>query len=422
MPAIAYLRRSRVDTRRPGDISHEQQLDAIRALATRHGDDPDQLLVIEDWGRSGRAEKQHLRAGFARLEELVKTGEATAIYAYSASRLARSLEALARLAEACQAARVPIRCADGYSPDVSTATGQMVLGILGAVYKWQADWTRERMNEATALRRKRGDHMGPAPFGFRVVGGKLTTNDDESPDVVLDAYRRAGSLQGAARVLNAEGTRSRGGRPWRASTIRDMLVRTDASELPRHAKIGRPARHAFALAGLLRCPCGAHLTGQNRPRGGISYMCKRAPNLAVHGRPYTVDGTALLAWVKDEAARLQPPTMIATGGEEATARLEELAGRRARVVEAFLDGTINKARKTEELAAIDVELDRLDTTSRIVEVPSIDWTWPAAQINAVLRALWQGIVLDERLRPVSAEWLVPEWRAEDQPVARAGAA
>ena len=126
MAAVAYLRRSRVDARRTGAISYEQQMTAVRRLAEQHGDDPDALVVIEDWGKSGRAEKQHLRGGFARLEEMVRDGTATAVYAYSANRLARSLEALAKLAKACEAAKVPIRCADGYSPDVSTSTGRMV--------------------------------------------------------------------------------------------------------------------------------------------------------------------------------------------------------------------------------------------------------------------------------------------------------
>src|SRR5688500_10920005 len=139
--AVAYLRRSRVDTRKPGIVSHEQQLEACRRLAAQHGDDPDALVIIEEWGKSGRAEQPHLRDGFARLEAMIRDGECSAVYAYSANRLARSLETLARLAKLCGEHEVPIRCHDGYSPDVTTATGRMVLGILGSVYAWQAEWT-----------------------------------------------------------------------------------------------------------------------------------------------------------------------------------------------------------------------------------------------------------------------------------------
>src|SRR4051794_11801924 len=115
MPPIGYLRRSRVDTRKPGAMSHQQQREAIERIAAANGEDTNTLVWIEDWGKSGRAEKQHLRDGFGRLTEMVANGEATVIYSYSANRLARSLETLAKLAKACEAAGVPIRCADGYS-------------------------------------------------------------------------------------------------------------------------------------------------------------------------------------------------------------------------------------------------------------------------------------------------------------------
>src|SRR5207245_5490775 len=101
------------------------------------------VVWIEDWGKSGRAEKQHLRTGFAELERMVRDGEATALYTYSANRLARSIESLAKLAKLCAEQNVPIRCHDGYFPDVSTSTSRMVLNILGSVYEWQAEWTKE---------------------------------------------------------------------------------------------------------------------------------------------------------------------------------------------------------------------------------------------------------------------------------------
>jgi hypothetical protein len=46
-------------------------------------------------------------------------------------------------------------------------------------------------------------------------------------------------------------------------------------------------------------------------------------------------------------------------------------------------------------------------------VPAIDWSWSAERINAVLRAMWERVELDDRMRPVRAEWLVPEWRAPE---------
>jgi DNA invertase Pin-like site-specific DNA recombinase len=105
-----------IGTRGPGAISHEQQRAAVRDLAKWSGDDPDQLLLVEDWGRSGRIAKQGKRDGLGRLLELVADGEATAIYAYSLTRLGRSIETLAIPIERCADRNIAIRCVDGFSP------------------------------------------------------------------------------------------------------------------------------------------------------------------------------------------------------------------------------------------------------------------------------------------------------------------
>jgi site-specific DNA recombinase len=419
MPPLAYLRRSRVDTRRPGDVSHEQQLTAIRALAAKHGDDNDELVIIEDWGRSGRAEKQHLRAGFARLEDMVRSGEATAIYAYSTNRLARSLETLTRLAKLCAgidpktgkpiegAKLVPIRVHDGQSPDVTNANGRLVFNILGSVAEWQAEWTQERMVEATKVRRARGDHMGPAPYGFRVVDGQLIENPDENIDDVIGAFDSAGTYVGAARRLNAQGIPTRAGRPWQASTVKQMIGREAPEKQPRRPIRGRPPRAEYRFAGLLRCPCGGTLSGTFY--GG--YTCKRALLVPGHPHPHTIAESKIRSWIEGEAARFRGPSAVQAGSEDDEARRTELDDRRARVVDAFLDGTVDKGRRDSELDAIDAELDRLSAAVRVVDVPQLDWAWQPGAVNAVLRALWDHVELDPELRPVRAEWLVPEWRA-----------
>jgi len=57
-------------------------------------------------------------------------------------------------------------------------------------------------------------------------------------------------------------------------------------------------------------------------------------------------------------------------------------------------------------------MDRLEGEAAIVNVPPrIDWDWPPAELNAVLRVLWREVRLDERMKPVEAVWTRPEWRA-----------
>lgn len=411
MPPVAYLRRSRVDTRRDGAISHEQQLAAVRALAQASGDDPDRLVILEDWGKSGRIAKQGQRDGFARLLDLIDAGDATAVYAYSLSRLGRSIETLAVLIERCSDRKVPIRCADGFSPDTSTPTGALVATIIGSVHRWQAEWTRERAAEATAIRRTRGDHVGPAPYGYRVEGGKLVDNPNEDIADVVAAYEAAGSFQGAARFLTIQGIPSRKGKAWTASSVHQMLERVAPDVLP-PSTTRRRVTASFRLSGLLRCPHdGAMLTGRTFRGRYVGYSCRRAPQNPTHPHPRTISEDRVLPWIQAEVAHLEVPVDQAIGDPEAEARRPMLEARRQRVVEAFLDGVLDKPTRDAQLLAIADELAGLSVHARVLEVPEVDWSWSADRINPVLRAILDHVELGEDLVPTSAVWRVPEWRA-----------
>jgi len=421
MPAVAYLRRSRVDTRRPGDLSHEQQLASIRSEAVKHGDDPDALVLIEDWGATGwrpsygqamTSQRTSKRAGMVELEAMLERGEVSAIYSYSTTRLARSLEMLTRLVNRCAEAKVPIRCADGHSPDVSTANGRLMVSILGSVAAWQAEWTAERMQEVTTMRRGRGDHMGPAPFGSRVRRGQLEVNPAENVGAVVDAFRDAGSFQAAARLLTERRVPSRRGNPWTASTVRSIVHRAAPEIVPATMTRGRRPARSFRLTGLLRCPCGWKLTGRTGRRGFIAYECRRAAITPGHPRPTSVAEAKVLPWIRDEGARLRlDASGVILEGDDV--EREELEGRRRRVLDNYEDGLIDKAERDRKLAAIAAGLEELRPSRRsVTELPAaIDWTWPPEQVNAVLRAMWSLVELGPDLMPVRFTWFVPAWRA-----------
>ena len=95
------------------------------------------------------------------------------------------------------------------------------------------------------------------------------------------------------------------------------------------------------------------------------------------------------------------------------ARAQTLAERRRRLALTFVDDALDEPTYREQLAAIARELAKLDLAERILDVPRLDWSWPPANVNAVLRALWSEIRLDEQMRPVQAVWRVPQWRAPD---------
>jgi DNA invertase Pin-like site-specific DNA recombinase len=410
MQPVAYLRRSRVDARKTGIVSHEQQVNAVRDLVTKHGDDPDNVRWIEDWGKSGRAEKQHLRTGFAEMERMVRDGEASAIYTYSANRLARSLEALARLTKLCEAKKVPVRCADGYSPDISTSTGRMVLGILGSVYTWQAEWTSESAVGGIEVRRERGDWIGPAPWGKKVVGGQLVDNPDESVEEIAAAFAEAGTYQGAARVLASRGVKSRRGR-WAASAVRSILRYGKPEVISPTIRRGRPPKRDFRLTGLLRCPCGTILNGKNERGGTVSYECKKAGEDPNHTRPRSVAESKLLPWVEAEAARYREPDDERVDRAATDAERADLIARRERIGIALIDGLIERGEAIRQARVIDDLLAALPANAAPPKLRQVNpKLWEAKEYNDLLRSLFRGIDLGHDLTPVRAEWRDAAWR------------
>ena len=411
---MGYLRKSKVSSDR--HVSWELQEAQIRDLATKHGDT--ELELLSDWGRSGRGEKRHLRPEYLRLRELITAGEVSVLYAYSLSRLSRSLRDYADLAELCRDHRVTIRLAKEGEFNYASASGRLVVGMLALFAQMEAELAQERARDTIQARRARGDVIGSVGYGQRLRNGKPEPRPDQDPELVIAAYRRSGSFSGTARALNGAEIRSRFGRPWSAKTVRDVLVRTAPDDLAvtvHQSRQGVKGTGQGVLYRLLRCPCGQILTPKvNHARGVTAYICFRGRYDAHHVRPYQVSERRLLPVVRDEVARLRPPEAVLLA-EQDSARRTELDGRRRRVLDNYEDGFTDKAERDRKLEAISAELERLDATSRLVEVPELDWSWPAAKINGVLRAILEVIELNEHMVPTRFVWTVPEWRSPDAP-------
>jgi hypothetical protein len=237
----------------------------------------------------------------------------------------------------------------------------------------------------------------------------------EDAGAIVTAYRDAGSILGAARLLNARRVPTRMGGPWSSVSVRENLVRHGAIE--HRTRPGAKARAPFAFYGLLRCHCGHILTG-SRVRNGrdpvyTSYKCHLARTVPGHGLG-SIPEKRMLEWAKDEASRLRTPESVEL---EATTRERdraELAARRARIVDMYELGDLERGeyqRRVRAVADAERRLVDQELAAAVVTVPSVDWTWPAEKLNAVLRALWVEVAMDETMTPVRAEWAVPEWRA-----------
>lgn len=396
MTAYAYLRKSSVhDPSR--ELSHEVQEAAVREMAARAGDD--ELVILSDWDKSGRlgADK---RPGYRSLLDAIASGRASSIYSYSLSRLARSVSELSRLVADCDARGIPLRLHADHV-DTSTSSGRLLTNVLASVAQFEADVASERVRAANAAKLARGEQLGTV----KVYG----EGEGEDAGAVLEAFREAGSYSGAAKLLNERGVPARTStRGWWPSSVAVVVQRLQG--LPRRPAKGVKAGGSdFALAQLLRCPtCGTRLTG-TRDRDGrrVRYSC-RLGSVTPHAR-VSVTEHLILPAIQTEVARLVVPHEI--DDEEQTVARQDLENRKARVLDMFEAGHIDRDERERRMRAIYDARERLEARQVVLAVPDVDWSWPPKAINHALRAIFEDVRLDpETFQPVAFAWRVPEWR------------
>ena len=407
---IAYLRKSRVTSDR--HVSWEVQEKEIREVAARHGDKPE---LLSDWGKSGRGEKTRLRPEYQRLRKMIENDEVSVLYSYSLSRLARSSIEYHKLAELCRDHGVKVRLCKEGEFDYSTVSGRLTVGILALVAQMEAELAQERAKDTISVRRARGDHVGSAGYGKRLVKGQLLDNPNENIDVIVDAYREAGSFAGAATLLNARKvpTKKANGNgkrlTWDGNTVNRIIRREAPGEtVGKRIEPRVRLRGTFKFSRLLVCPCGQVMTGRTTSHTTkygsygpyVSYQCYRGRHDPGHPRPYMVSESAIMEVMKAQAARFVPPKEAQEGDTDHKVRalLEE---RRLRVVDNYEDGVIDKVERDKKLAAINAKVQASEAAARVFKVPkTINWEkTPAAEINEVLRSYWDGVELDANLMP-----------------------
>lgn len=388
-----YYRRS-VSRDPSKEVSREAQAAACRRLSGG------ELAEYVDWGISGGTAR---RPEYQRLRADIEAGAVTAVYAYSISRLGRNVRELLDFLELCRDRGVPVTTEAEGTIGGQGAFANFMLLIMAGLAAMERELASERTLAAVRVRRERGDVLGNEHYGDR---------EGEDWRAVVAAYREAGGLQAATRLLNAPGgPPSRLGRPWGVSTVRAVMRHRAPELLP--AKRGKyAAATAYAFSGLLRCPHDGSILAAKRNHGRWpSYGCRLAAERPEHPRPRYVTEAAIRAWAEPEAARLRVPDLGA-GGEDATAERVALEERRRRVTIAYLDGLIDRAERDARLADLEADAERVERRQAVPVIPdAIRWDWPPRKLNAVLRALWEHVELGPDLRPVRAEWTVPEWRS-----------
>jgi len=205
MKAIGYIRVSTADQAESG-LGLEAQREAIEADCKRRR--WELVAVIEDAGESGTDTD---RPGLRQALERIAAGEVEALVVAKLDRLSRSIIHTGQLLDWFKDAEATFVALD-LGVDTSTAGGELVANVLASVAQWEAKATGERTKAALAVKRARGEPIGPPGVAVKVKQR-------------IQRQRRLGwSQQRIADSLNADGVpTSRGGSEWRPSAIGTAL-------------------------------------------------------------------------------------------------------------------------------------------------------------------------------------------------------
>ncbi|MDW3212429.1 MAG: recombinase family protein [Ilumatobacteraceae bacterium] len=290
----------------------KRQLADCHAVAEREGWKVAEEYVDNDISAySGKR-----RPAYERMLEDLRDGVRDAVIVYHQDRLTRNQMELEQFVELLRDAGVrDVRFAQGVAVDVTDGDGLVMLRIMGAIAANESATKSRRiqrkMVEVAAEGRPHGGSR--RPFGFDE--DRVTHRPDEA-DVVRTLVARflAGeSLRSLAVWLDDQGITTVYGKPWRTTTIRDMIANPRMAGLRahngtvvgtavwepiitevEHAKVlamieqkrtsGRRAPRSYLLTGMLRCGKCGHTLFSSRRANSRRYVCLAGPDHRGCGR------------------------------------------------------------------------------------------------------------------------------------------
>ena len=219
--AVAYVRVSSEQQADSG-LSLEYQQEKCRALASLH--DYTLIDVIIDAGESA---KSLARPGMARVLDLVKARQVEAVLVAKLDRITRSVRDLSDLLDRFTSRHVALVSASE-SLNTETASGRMVVRMLGVIAEWEREAIGERTRDALTAKRRRGERTSRhAPLGFRFTAADTLEPDEAERDqlrVIADCRAAGLTWIGTARELARMGYVTRSGRPWTLWNVRSAYT------------------------------------------------------------------------------------------------------------------------------------------------------------------------------------------------------
>lgn len=222
---VGYIR---VSTREQAEtkLSLTNQEEKLKAYAITQD-----LKLDRIFSDAAESAKDLNRPAVQELLELVKRGKVGHVVIYKLDRLIRNVGDLSDLLRLFQKENVTLSAVTE-SLNTGTASGKMVVQMIGVIAEWERDTIAERTVAALSVKRGRNEKLGGIrPYGWavKVKGGiKVLVPDPKEQGTlqgILKSHGEGEGYQAIAEALNASQTPPRKGKRWYASTIRGVCLR-----------------------------------------------------------------------------------------------------------------------------------------------------------------------------------------------------
>jgi DNA invertase Pin-like site-specific DNA recombinase len=412
----AYVRKSK-----RADDSAAAQLAAVRAIAARHGFDPETLVVFDDNGRPGDRGKLKARRGYTAMLEAIERREVSAVFVRVLDRLGRDVEESLRFARVLKESGA----GDNLYDQVGRVDRDRLMFTIWAGEK-ELESAKQRSAFTKAMRQSRGDSaLGghAAPYGrMWARAGDIgmqgdprriieVDNPDEPIAPLLDALAETGgNVLQAAKVLNQRGVPARGGGGWIPRTLARVADAHGAARQRGTART-RVGKETAPLSRIVECHCGTVMTPTRDPRNRrwLSLYCAQGHKLGAeaHG-PYVARARHVVERLRAElSGQIELDRRVWTYDPSAqAAERETLAEDLRRLGVAYRGGAVGDEEFASESAAIRERLDEIERESGPAfratirrTGPIVRWDGTDDEVGEDLRRAVRVVRLGTDMRP-----------------------
>ncbi|QQP77693.1 recombinase family protein [Bacillus sp. TK-2] len=214
----AIYRRVSTDEQAEKGFSLENQKLRLESFATSQG-----WEVVEDYVDDGFSGKDTNRPALQRMFSNVDKFDV--ILVYKLDRFTRSVKDLNEMLETIKENEIAFKSATE-SIDTTTATGRMILNMMGTTAQWERETISERIKDVFGKLRENGIFStGHPPYGYRCSGNKSIEIDEEQAEIVRYIYELSKTM-GLFKIsveLNRKGIKTRRNNKFGQSAVKRIL-------------------------------------------------------------------------------------------------------------------------------------------------------------------------------------------------------